>query len=83
MVAVYCGRHCDALALRLHELQHAALAKHILKDHAIGTEREIAAAWLQFLPFRGVEMAEQRFVGNVSGFCIRGRTMARFCRIVA
>src|SRR6202047_5475627 len=62
MVAVNRGRHHDALALCLHELQHAALAKHILKNDAIGTEREIAAAGLQFLRFRGVEMTEQHFV---------------------
>ena len=62
MVAVDRGRHRDAVTLCLHELQHAALAKHILKNHAIGTEGEIAVAWLQFLRFGGVEMAEQHFV---------------------
>ena len=62
MVAVDRGRHRDALAPCLHELQHAALAEHVLKHHAIGTEREIAVARLQFLRFRGVEMAEQHLV---------------------
>src|SRR6476660_360744 len=62
MVAVDRGRHRDSLTLCLHELQHAALAKYILKNHAIRTEREIAVARLQLLRFRGVEMAKQHFV---------------------
>ena len=64
VVAVDRGRHRDACAPRLHELEHAALAEHVLEDHAVGPEREIAVAGLERLAFGVVEMAEQHLVGE-------------------
>ncbi len=64
MVAMYGGRHRDPVALRLHELQHAALAEHVLENHAVRPNRQIAAARLQILFFGRVEMPEEHLVGQ-------------------
>jgi hypothetical protein len=58
------GWHRDAVSLRLHELQQAALAEYILEHDAVGAELQVAAAGFQVGGVRVVEMAQQDFVGE-------------------
>jgi len=52
------------LAQRLHELQHAGLAEHVLKHHAVRAQKQITLARNHFLFLGIIEMAEQHFVGQ-------------------
>ena len=62
MVAMDRGRHSDFGASRLHELEQARLAEHVLKDDAVGPQQQVAFAGLEFLMLRIVEVPEQDLV---------------------
>ena len=62
MIAVDSGGDGDGIALRLHELQHARLPKHVLQDDAVGAGLEVANAGEHLLRFGIVKVAEQDFV---------------------
>src|SRR6185503_2168296 len=64
MIAVDGGRHRDARAPGLRELQHAALAEHVLEHHAVRTQGEMAAARHELLLLRLIEMSEQHLLGE-------------------
>ena len=51
----------------LHELEHGGLSQHVLQDHAVGTEQQIARARLHVLVFRVVEVSQQDLVRQGQG----------------
>jgi hypothetical protein len=64
VVAVDRGRHRDALAAGLHELEHAGLAQHVLEHDAVGAQRELAVPDVELLALGIVEVAEQDLLGQ-------------------
>jgi hypothetical protein len=62
MVAVHRRRHKDAFAPCLHELKQARLAENVLKNDAIGSERERALAGFQLLGSRVVQVPEENLL---------------------
>src|SRR5262245_3079586 len=62
MVAVDSRRRGDFLPQGLHELEHGGLPEHVLQNDAVGMEKQIALARLDFLVFRVVKVSEQNLV---------------------
>jgi len=62
VVAVDRGRHRDAVAPGLHELEQPGLAQHILEHDAVGTQEEVALARHHVLALRVVQVPEQHLV---------------------
>jgi hypothetical protein len=67
MVAVDRRRDRDPLAPGLHELQHAGLPEHVLKDDAVGPQRQVADPGLELGLVGVVEVSEQELLGRVRG----------------
>ena len=84
MVAMHRGRDSDLVAPRLHELEQAGLAEHVLEDDAVGPEQQVALAGLELLVLRIVEVAEQDLVGESQRLAqspADHRKVARHCRV--
>ena len=62
MVAVDSGGRRDFLTQGLHELEHGGLSEHVLQNDAVGMEKQIALARLDFLVFRVVKVSQQNLV---------------------
>jgi hypothetical protein len=61
MVAMDRRRHRHALAARLHELEHPGLAQHVLENHPVGPQLEVAAARHQLLVRGIIQMSQEDF----------------------
>ncbi len=64
VIAVNARRHRHLLLSGLHELEHARLPQHILKDHAIRAQQEVALTAQKLLPARVVEVAKEDLVSQ-------------------
>ena len=67
VVAVDRGGHGDRVAPGLHELEHGRLPQHVLQDHPVGAELQVALAGLHLLVLGVVQVSEQDLVGQGEG----------------
>jgi hypothetical protein len=64
VITVNGRRHGNPLAATLHELEHAGLGQHVLKNDAVGPQQQVALARNEILVLRVVEVPEQCLLGE-------------------
>jgi hypothetical protein len=81
----YALRSCgDTVAPQApHELQHGGLSQHVLQNDAVGMEKQIALARLDFLVFRVVKVTQQNLIRQGQRPASRRRTIVRLRSIVS